>query len=379
MDAFAIIGDPGLNRVQYFAAAARAAGATVDIVSYREVGEGTGWRERLAGRRIRLESPGRDLATERALLERGAGLVEPSFSRISSEEIDELQRDRGRVFATRQWYLGYTTVLREIASAAVEGGASFLNSPEEAGVMFDKRACHTRLAAAHVPVPVALALPESFDHIAELMTRAGLARVFLKTSHGSGANGVLALERRGDVFQGTTALELQESTGQARVYATKRLQCYRGPAHLRRLVDALCRERLQIEAWVPKAGLAGRTFDCRVVVIGGQACHLALRLAPGPVTNLHLQGAIKGREELLQARAGNEAVALVRRTAEQAAACFPRSLCVGVDVALTPSFRQARVLEVNAFGDLLEGVEWRGADTYTWAVRAASGREWPPS
>jgi glutathione synthase/RimK-type ligase-like ATP-grasp enzyme len=82
---------------------------------------------------------------------------------------------------------------------------------------------------------------------------------------------------------------------------------------------------------------------------------------------------------MLIERAGSEAVALVRETAERAAACFHDSLCMGVDVALTPSFHQARVLEVNAFGDLLEGVTWRGADTYTWAVRAALKRDWPPS
>lgn len=380
VDAFAILGDPALNRVQFFAAAASAAGVPIEIVSYREIGEeGSDWRARLAGRRVRLESPGRDCATERALLRRGAVAgVEPNFSRVAPDRLESMLREPGRVFATRQWYLGYVDLLNEIAAAAGSNGASFLNSPADVAVMFDKRACHARLAAGGVPVPRALATPESFAHVIELMTRARLDRVFLKTCHGSGANGVLALERRPYAIQGTTALQVDRSGGETKVFATRRLRVYRDSTMLRRLVDALCRERLHVEEWVPKAGVAGRTADVRVVVIGGRACHLALRLAEGPITNLHLSGAKKGGEELLVGRGGLAAATLVRRTAEQAAACFPTSLCVGVDVALTPSFRQARVLEVNAFGDLLEGVAWRGFDTYTWAIRAALNRDWPP-
>ena len=381
MDGFSILGDPALNRVRLFATAANATGETTQIISYRDVlADNSEWRTRIAGRWLRLESPGRDFEIERALLARGARVgVEPSFTQVPRERIDELQRDPGLIHATRQWYLGFSDLLREIAATAEPNHARCLNAPDDVAVMFDKRECHARLVAAGVPVPRALNPPDSFDHLMEILRRSKSTRVFLKTSHGSGADGVLALEIHGDSLRGTTALEMMSVAGTARIYATKKLRVYHDRPTLQSLIDAMCRERLHVETWVPKAGLGGKTFDVRIVVIRGMACHLVLRLAPGPITNLHLHGAVKGGEALLTEAAGFAAVARVRETAERAAACFPRSLCVGVDVALTPSYQEARVLEVNAFGDLLEDVMWRGADTYTWAVRAALERDWPPS
>ena len=379
MDAFTIIGDPALNRVQFFAAAVRAVHGSVEIVSYRDILEGKIDRHaQIAGRRVRLESPGRDFEVERGLLARGARAgVEPDFAQLPLERIETLTRDPGLVLATRPWYLGYADLLREVAEAGAQTGATFLNAPADIVTMFDKPASHARLAAAGVPVPAAQRPPRSFDDLVSALNTAGWSRAFLKTSHGSGANGVVALECNGRAIHATTALELDDSQETPALYATTRLRTYRDEARIRRLVDALCRERLHVESWVPKAGLAGKTFDVRVVVIGGRACHLLLRLASGPITNLHLN-AEKGSEELLAQHAGRDAVALLRATAEKAAACFPRSLCIGVDITLTPSFQRAYVLEVNAFGDLLEGVLWRGADTYTWAVRAALNRDWPP-
>ncbi len=41
---------------------------------------------------------------------------------------------------------------------------------------------------------------------------------------------------------------------------------------------------------------------------------------------------------------------------EQAAACFPGTLCVGVDLLPAGGWRRFAVGEVNAFGDLLPGL-----------------------
>ncbi len=381
MDAFAIVGDPDGNRTQGFAQAARAAGADVVIVPYRDAIAGNpGWADSLAARRVRLESPGRDFEVERALLARGAAVgAELGFSQISAEAVPALQRDPGRVWATRQWYLGWNDFLREVERTAAGTGATFLNPPAEIAVMFDKSATHARLAAAGVPVPRALPgpPPRSCEELLAALDAAGWSRAFLKTSHGSAANGVVALAHGRGRLQAATAIELAGDDAGTRLYATRRLRTYSDLGSVRRLVDALCRERLHVEAWVPKAGLAGRTCDVRVVVIRSRACHLMLRLASGPITNLHLE-AEKGTEALLAAHGGEEALRLVRETAERAAACFPASFAMGVDLAIAPSWRRAWVLEVNAFGDRLEGVEWRGADTYTWEMRAALNRDWPP-
>ena len=53
------------------------------------------------------------------------------------------------------------------------------------------------------------------------------------------------------------------------------------------------------------------------------------------------------------------------------AKCFPRSLYAGLDVVIEPDFQTARILEVNAFGDLLPRTLYEGRDTYSWEVGEA--------
>lgn len=370
--AFTVFGDLSLNRTRLFVDAAQAAGAHVEVVSYLQVLSGDpAWRRALMGRLIRLESPGRDFAVELGLLRRGeSDADEPP--RIATG-LSTLQRDPGLIHDTCLWYRGWRSLLDDIASAADEADARFLNRPEDIALMFDKPACHARLATAGVPVPGALPPPAHFAGLMDALRNAAWTRVFLKPSYGSAANGVVAFAHAGDRILATTAIECVRSGDALRLYATRRLRTYRDLALIEQLINALCRERLHVEAWVPKAGLAGRTFDARVVVIGGRACHLVLRSAQGPITNLHLD-AEKVPESILVQQAGSAATELLRTTAEKAAACFPNSFCMGIDIALTPTFSRAVVLEVNAFGDLLEGVEWLGADTYTWEVRTVLER-----
>jgi len=370
-----VIGDPALNRTQFFLRAAGTAGVPAGALPYSEIlAEGSDWPRLLAGRLVKLESPGRDFAVHRRLLQRGGVVgVEPGCSHWPVDRLPAAEAGPGLVYGTRQWYLGWRNLLEEVAARGGPAGAEFLNAPADIAEMFDKPACHARLRAAGVPVPDALASPRSCDDLYASLEAARWHRVFLKSSHGSAANGVIALARHHGRVRAYTALELAAVHGEDRLYSTRRLRLYDDPAVVRRLIEALCRERVHVERWIPKAGLDGRTADVRVVVIGGRACHLLVRLAEGPITNLHL-GALKAGEEALAATAGNAAVARLRSVAERAAACYPASFCVGVDLALTPDFRRALVLEVNAFGDLLEGWLWQGADTYTWQVRLIQER-----
>jgi hypothetical protein len=149
------------------------------------------------------------------------------------------------------------------------------------------------------------------------------------------------------------------------------------------LVEALCRHRVYVEQWLPKAGIADRTFDLRIVVIAGRARHTVVRLSRHPMTNLHLLGGRGSLEQLLE-RMGDAAWAAMRRTCEQVMMdCFPESLYAGIDLRIAPDFRRHSVLEVNAFGDLLPEVLSDGGDTYTTEISAmldgGNGQfsEWP--
>jgi glutathione synthase/RimK-type ligase-like ATP-grasp enzyme len=56
-------------------------------------------------------------------------------------------------------------------------------------------------------------------------------------------------------------------------------------------------------------------------------------------------------------------------TCERAAACFPNTFYCGIDLLVAPNLQDHYIIEMNAFGDLLQGITWEGEDTYTTEVR----------
>jgi hypothetical protein len=295
---------------------------------------------------------------------------------MSRREVSELTFDRGRILPSRQWYLGFCRLLRLIERQLA--GCSehrLMNSPDEIAVMFDKPCCHERLARAGVPVPPGLGVVRSFDGLIERMGQTGCRRVFLKLAHGSSASGVVAYQTDGRRHHAQTTVEPVQREGELHLYNSRRIRVYQDPREIAELVDALCRHRVHVEQWLPKAGLQNRALDLRVVVIAGQARHTVVRLSRTPMTNLHLLNA-RGDLEALQDRMGPEAWDAARRTCERAMGCFPGSLYAGIDLAVASGYRRHAVLELNAFGDLLPDLLCDGLDTYA-AEALATGASWP--
>ncbi|WP_354642312.1 STM4014 family protein [Kitasatospora camelliae] len=354
-----VLGNPGHRRVALFAAAARSFGLPEPAV--------LPWLEVLRdGRRpdpgtlLRIESPGEDTAVD-ALLRGpvlGAGYA-PT-----------------RVEGGAAWYAGVVAALRSLAGAP---GVRLLGDPDEIAVMFDKRLAHARLAAAGVPVPRALdGTPTGWADLRERLAEAGLRRVFVKAAHGSSASGVLALELAGP---GRVVATTSAEPGPDGLHNSLRVRRYRTEREVAALVDALAPEGLHVEAWVPKASQHGRSADLRVVVVDGRATHAVVRTSGHPMTNLHLGGS---RGDLALAReAAGPAWPRLLETAERAAACFPHSPMVGVDVLPTAGWRRFVVGEVNAFGDLLPnltglpGTPAEGLDTYGAQIAALLRTEHP--
>ena len=194
-----------------------------------------------------------------------------------------------------------------------------------------------------------------------------MSRVFVKLAHGSSASGVVAYQVSGNRHQAMTTVEVVQSAGEARLYNNRRVRVYRDRHEIAALIDALCCHRVHVEQWVPKAGFEGRTFDLRVVVIGGAAQHVVVRLSRHAMTNLHLSGGrTRGRLPLesLEGRLTPEAWAAARQTCEQAMTLFPRSLYAGIDLLIASGYRRHAIAEINAFGDLLFNVWHEGKDTY---------------
>lgn len=257
--------------------------------------------------------------------------------------------------------------------------------PGDIAALFDKRLCHALLEDAGVPVPASptsgrrAARVRDWSDVRELMREHRMPRAFVKLAHGSSASGVLAVETAGPGrVRASTSVE-RDSEG--RLFNSLRVRRYTTEREVGAIVDALAPDGLHIERWLPKASQRGRAADLRIVVVGGRATHAVVRTSLSPMTNLHLGGA---RGDLDEVRAAVSAVGGCWREAlavcERAAACFPGTLCVGVDLLPAAGWRRFAVGEVNAFGDLLPGLTGlpgsgaEGLDTYAAQVAAVLDR-----
>jgi hypothetical protein len=316
------------------------------------------WTELLKGRDIprvalcRVDSPGESVEVRQGLLELGG----------AQPEIVEAAKDRGRIVGSKPFYDGLIRLFETFGN-----GSPLTTSAIDLTVLFDKHLTQQKLSAANVPIPEPVGIFGSFDEFDALVGRAGTPRVFIKPRHGSSGSGVLAYESSGDRRQVTAAIHLEMDTI-PRLYNSLRVRRFRSLREIRTIIDSLAVDGMVVEQWVPKAGIDGRCFDLRVVVIVGKARHVVARAAHGPLTNLHL-GNRRGDISAIRRRLGEMGWHKAMAVCEMAAAQFPETICVGVDllVATDMSFR---VAEVNAFGDLLPGVYHNGQDTYDAQVKA---------
>lgn len=360
---FTVVGNPDNRRVALFQEAVRAAGLPdARVVS---------WFQVLAGEAafrpaetVRMDSPGEDPEVERLL--RGVG-------------------DPTRVEGSARWYASFLTAVRDVARAASAAGADLLGAPGDIAALFDKRLCHAVLDGAGIPVPASptsgagAPVVRGWSDVRELMAEHGMPRVFVKLAHGSSASGVLAVETAGPGrLRASTSVERD---AEGRLFNSLRVRRYTTEREVGAIIDTLAPDGLHIERWLPKAAQRGRAADLRVVVVGGRATHAVVRTSTSPMTNLHLGGA---RGDLDEVRAAVAAAGGSWRDAlamcERAAACFPGTLCVGVDLLPATGWRRFAVGEVNAFGDLLPGLTGlpgsgaEGLDTYAAQVAAVLER-----
>lgn len=318
---------------------------------------------------LRLDSPGRDPAVAARFLARGAAKAPSTGNQRKPAE-------QGELLHFRQWYQGFSSLLAEVQTCLEGSGVIYTAHPQEIALAFDKPATLALLAAAGIPTPPPLGVVESFSHLRREMYTRGRRRVFLKPCHGFSASGVVAYEIGPSGEQAFTTVESSEVDGKLRLWNTRRLRRLRDGREIARLVDALADYGLWAEAWVPKAGVAGKSCDLRILMIAGRRAHTVLRASRGPITNLHLLNE-RGDADLLRRRMSPEAWQALEETCTKVAACFPRSLYLGLDVAVSSDFRHHVVFEVNAFGDLLHGIRHQGKTTWELELEATyAGGRW---
>jgi hypothetical protein len=368
---FVLIANPQTRRVELFQESlARLGLPPAELVPYEDL---------LADRHVlhqwdtpdrwfRFDAPERNFAVDRGFIAAGAEVDDPGpHQRLSASEAYNLPEDKGRILCSRQWYLGWRKRLQSWIQP-LQG--QVMNHPDDIVRMFDKVQCQQLLATANIPIPRSLTgnvpIP-SYEALKERMAQQGCERVFVKLAHGSSASGVVAYERRGHVERAITTVERSIEDGELRFYNSRKVRQYRNPSDIADIINFLAKERIQVEAWMPKARLEGREFDLRVVVIGGQARQVVIRVGNSPMTNLHL-GSDRRSVSDLPAGISSPAWAAMMQTCEQAAACFPKSFYCGIDLLIAPNLTDHYILELNAFGDLLQGITWQGQDTYTTEI-----------
>lgn len=354
-----VIGPPESRRVKAFCAALSHHCSPATLASYQQCVQG---REPPPESIVRLESPGGCLETTRLLLRAG---IEPMEAErrvpLSATAIDQLSGGRGEILHPRQWYLGFSKVLRQLQAAWCPLSLCWMLHPSAIVTAFDKLACLERWQRVEIPVPFRWDGIDTYQKLRGAIPRQH-ARIFVKLRYGYSAMGAVALEWRGERVRAITTVETVWSEGRSRLFVTKRPRVIDREFEVAWLIDTLAMEGIVVEEWLSKAKWQGRPFDVRVLCLDGRAAHLVGRASASPFTNLNLDARRVSREEVLAVLGDHWPTA--ERLVEHASQAFPNAIMLGIDLLVRPGASRFAILEANAFGDYLPNVLYQGRTTY---------------
>lgn len=370
---YIIIGNPDNRRVRMFQDELIAAAHPRAIeVSYRALLDDPSVLAELPDEPfvVRQDSAGEDFEVERRLLALGyEDAIAAGATTIDPDAIARLEDDRGRILCPRQQHLGFCRLLSRLeAIYAQHPSWRIMSQPSAIAELFDKRATSRRWRGLGVPVAESLDNVQTYEQLRELSRQRGWDAVYVKVSCSSSAS-CLAIYHPDDHHGADDSLITTIEHTPRAWYNSLRLRRYRG-ARLREIVTFLLREGAHIERAVPKAILDGARFDLRIVTIAGAPVFTVVRQSRHDITNLHL-GGWRGNLAAFEARLPEDTRAAIDtscRTIARASACSR----IGIDVLVERDWTGHRVLEGNAFGDLLPNLERDGVTVYGWQVRAVA-------
>ncbi|MEH0154428.1 STM4014 family protein [Limibacter armeniacum] len=367
----AILGNPENRRVQQFA---QSFGEKehCGVLSFLEVLEHPDrLPELLAGVDcLKIESSGENHEVFQQILAWGAEEEDRIVQNpISKAEALSLPFDMGLIQHSRQWYLGLQKFLRQIEKVAEQQHIHLLNTPRAILQMADKVQTHQLLEKNGIPKVPYLGVIENYEDLRNLISDTGFKRLFLKLAHASSASGVMAYQCKGEKELLISSATLVVENGKPKVYNSLKLKRYTNHQEIRILIDTLAKQYLLAERWVPKKEFEGDTFDLRLVYINQEVEHAVMRSSKQPMTNLHL-GNKRGNLESLKLSLGTEKWCEIQEVVQKAVTVFDGAHVAGVDLLLTGKHYRPKVIEANAFGDLLPNiVNARGESTYQSQIR----------
>ena len=139
-----------------------------------------------------------------------------------------------------------------------------------------------------------------------------------------------------------------------------------------RLLSFLLAEGAQVERAIPKPRVNGGYFDLRVLMIDEVPAFIVVRVSRHPITNLHLGGR-RGSLEDVQRRVPEAAWSAAMKSARQVQRGLG-TFHLGVDLLFESDLDGHRIIEGNAFGDLLPNLHRDGLDVYGWQIRRLQTR-----
>ncbi len=354
---FVILGNPESRRVTLFQAAlTRQQLPSAQVVSWlqflSEGAPGFGSGSAL----VRVDSFGENFEVQRRLLERGG-----------VPGARTLEERHGEVFEPARAHEGFRAALRHLEGLFAEQPQwDVLNVPSEIDELFDKRRTSRRYRDAGIPVPEAID-DVSLDPSALLdaCRERGWDEAYVKLSSGSSASCLAHVEFGKSGVLVRTSLEWDAP----RWFNNLKVRHLRRAAEIDRALGFILSQGAHVEQGIAKARLGDAFFDLRVLCIAHEPRFIVVRQNVLPITNLHL-GGFRGELSALKEKVDAEAWGAAMETCRKVARLY-RSLHVGIDLMFEADFRSHRVLEANAFGDLLPNLSVDGLDVWEWQIREA--------
>jgi glutathione synthase/RimK-type ligase-like ATP-grasp enzyme len=365
---FVILGNPENRRVQMFVQelAERKQPEPV-VLSYEDVLTNPERLDELPNEKLlfRQDSAGENANVRLQLLRLGyEDALDQGFPAVAPDAIRTIEH--GEIYFPRQQHLGFCRLLSILEEKASQhANWQLLSPPSQVAELFDKRQTWNRWNAMGIPIPESLGTISSYEELAERAREQKCKAVYVKISCSSSASG-LAIYRPGNPDSLMTTVEHTPE----HYYNNLRPRRYTD-GRVKEILDMLLAEGAQVERSAPKARLGGAFFDLRIVTIAGRPTFTVVRQSRHPITNLHL-GGWRGEWSDLRTRLSDEGLAHIDASCARVAKAHQCHV-LGIDVLIEPNWKTHRVIEANAFGDLLPGLERKGRSVYGYQIDALRG------
>ena len=218
---------------------------------------------------VRLESAGEDFKTYKSIL---------NFNNKNSQ-FEFLEEDFGQISNFKSWYISWVQVLQKIKRLENTFHFNFINDPLAIGIAFNKKETQHILLKNNVVCPEVLEATCYEELTAEMISK-NINQVFIKPAAGSSASGILAFRYlNADRQVVYTTLKKQNS----KFYNSLKIQKLTKQKEIKETFDAVSKNTLQIERWIPKWQFNKLNIDFRVVVIDKKVEFIVPRASKYPI------------------------------------------------------------------------------------------------